>query len=135
MLSQYKSLFHQLKWQFDLPHIQRPFNPPHTGELVFGLKLSAFFLPIVMFFLFSPVSFIIFDNQPPHLLPPKIRTLHFSLPCLSSSTGLDSYKEVFARWEAHLRALYCKPSLLAMFFDCVNVGKKGIHEASAQLQG
>jgi len=44
-------------------------------------------------------------------------------------------KEVFAKWESHLRALYCKPSSLAMFFGWDNVGKKGIHEASAQLQG
>jgi len=43
---------------------------------------------------------------------------------------LDSYKEVFAKWESHLRALYCKPSSLAMFFCWANVG----HEASVQLQ-
>jgi len=47
---------------------------------------------------------------------------------------LQGSKEVFAKWESHLRALYCKPSSLAMFLGQVNV-EKGIHEASAQLQG
>ena len=62
----------------------------------------------------------------------------FSLPYMKEMAtiqDLDSYKEVFAKWESHLRDLYRKPSSLAMFFGRVNVGKKGTHEASAQLQG
>jgi len=54
---------------------------------------------------------------------------------MATIQDLDSYKEVFAKWESHLRALYRKPSSMAMFFGLGNVGKKGIHEASAQLQG
>jgi len=53
---------------------------------------------------------------------------------MATIQDLDSYKEVFAKWESHLPALYCKTSSLAMFFGWFNVGKKGIHEASAQLQ-
>jgi len=54
---------------------------------------------------------------------------------MATIQDLDSYKEIFAKWESHLHALYCKPSSLAMFFGWVNVGKKGIYEASAQLHG
>jgi len=62
----------------------------------------------------------------------------FSLPYMKEMAtiqDLDSYKEVFAKWEPHLCALYHKPSSLAMFFGRGNVGKKGIHEDSGQLQG
>jgi len=53
---------------------------------------------------------------------------------MATIQDLASYKEVFAKWESQLCALYCKTSPLAMFFGWFNVGKKGIHEASAQLQ-
>jgi len=45
----------------------------------------------------------------------------FSLKEMATIQDLDSYKEVFAKWESHLHALYCKPSLLAMFFGWFNV--------------
>jgi len=56
------------------------------------LKLSAFFLPIVMFFLFSPVEFIIFDNQPPHLLPPKLEpSISVRLACIPNDHPLSAF--------------------------------------------
>jgi len=43
---------------------------------------------------------------------------------MATIQDLDSYKEVFAKWETHLLALYCKPSSLAMFFGWSNVGRR-----------
>jgi len=70
-----------------------------------------------------------------HIMSQSLEGL--SLPYMkemATSQDLDFYMDLFSKWESHLYALYCKPSSLTMFFGWVNVGKKGIHEASAQLQ-
>jgi len=64
-LEQCNLIFHKFKG-----HSTSPLDIDRLG-LVLGLKLSAFFLPIVMFLTVFPGG-IIFDNQPPHLLPPNL---------------------------------------------------------------
>jgi len=46
----------------------------------------------VIFFLFSLVEFIIFDNQPPHLLPPKLEpSISVCLACIQNEHPLSTF--------------------------------------------